>query len=170
MSSIGSQQLTFELLKSLKYTKAIINETLRLHPPASRVVRVALRDSLLPVGGGLDGCSPLFVPKGQIIELDLYTLHHNPEIWGADAEEFKPQRWGDGRPLWEAKWQYAPFLGGMRMCPAQNQVITQLAYILVRIAQRFRAVENKDDVWEYQEESKLTVQSRNSVKVAFIPA
>lgn len=129
VSSIVSQQLTFELLKSLKYTKAIISETLRLHLPASRVTRTALRNTVLPIGGGLDGWSPLFIPKGQTIELDLYSLHHSPEIWGADVEEFKPQRWGDGRPLWEANWQYAHFLGGMRMCPVQNQVITQVAYL-----------------------------------------
>lgn len=168
--SIVSQQLTFELLKSLKCTKAIINETLRLHLPASRVTRTALRDSILPIGGGLDGCSPLFIPKGQTIQLDLYSLHRNPEIWGADVEEFKPQRWGKGRPLWEANWQYAPFLGGMRMCPAQNQVIIQVAYLLVRIAQKFRTVENRDSVWEYEEEIKLTAESRNGVKIAFIPA
>ena len=169
VSSIVSQQLTFELLKSLKYTRAIVNETLRLHLPASRVTRTALRDTVLPVGGGLDGCSPLFILKGQTIELDLYSLHHNPEIWGTDVEEFKPQRWGDRRPLWEANWQYAPFLGGMRMCPAQNQVLTQVAYLLVRIAQTFRAVENRDSVWEYQEEIKMTVESRNGVKIAFVP-
>lgn len=168
--AIGSQPLTFELLKSLKTTRAIINETLRLHLPASRVTRTALRDTVLPVGGGPDGCSPLFMPEGQNIEVDLYTLQRDPNIWGADAEEFKPDRWAEGRPLWEVNWQYEPFFGGMRMCPAQNQVLTQVSYLLVRMAQKFRAIENKDSVWEYEEEIKMTVESRNGVKVALIPA
>lgn len=101
--AIDSQTLTFEILKSLKTIRAIINETLRLHLPASRVTRTALRDTVLPVGGGPNGRSPLFMPKGQNIEVDLYTLQHDPQIWGADAEEFKPERWGEGRPLWEAQ-------------------------------------------------------------------
>lgn len=58
----------------------------------------------------------------------------------------------------------------MRTCPAQNQVITQVTYLLVRIAQKFRTVENRDSVWEYQEEIKMTVESQNGVKIAFVPA
>ena len=166
---VGFQDLTFELLKSLKTTKAIINETLRLRMPASRVVRTALRDTILPAGGGSDGRSPLFVPEGQSIEMDLHSLHRDPKIWGPDAGEFRPERWGEGRLLWEANWQYEPFLGGMRMCPAQNQVITQLSYLLVRVAQTFQVLENRDSVWEYKEEIKMTIESRNGVKVALIP-
>ena len=167
---IGAQQLTFELLKSLETTKAIIKETLRLHLPASRISRVALRDTVLPVGGGHDARSPLFMAKGTVIEMDLYSLQRDPRIWGSDAGEFRPQRWRAGRPLWEAGWQYEPFLGGVRMCPAQNQVLTQLSYLLVRMAQGYRAIENKDPHMGYVEEIKLTVESRNGVKIALIPA
>ena len=166
---LGTQPLTFELIRSLKRTKAIINESLRLHPAASRIDRIALNDTVLPRGGGQDGRSPIFVPKGRVIEMDLYTLQRDPEVWGEDAEEFKPERWGEGRPLWESRWQYEPFLGGIRMCPAQNQVLTQLAYLLVRFAQEFRAVENRDPVYEYAETVTMTVESRNGVKVALWP-
>ena len=56
------------------------------------------------------------------------------------------------------------------MCPAQNQVLTQLSYLLVRMAQTFRAVENRDSVWEYREEIKMTIESLNGVKIALNPA
>ena len=164
--SIGAQPLTSELLKSLKLTKAVIDETLRLHLPASRISRAALRDTVLPVGGGPDRRSPSFVHKGQVVEMELYTLQRNPEYWGYNADEFKPERWGEGRPLWESKWQYGPFLGGMRMCPAQQQVLTQLAYLLVRMAKEFNSVENKDPVLDYVEEIRMTVKSRNEVRIA----
>lgn len=62
---VGSQDSTFKLLRSLETTKAVIDETLRLRMPASRVVRTALRDTTLPAGSGSDGRSPMFVPKGQ---------------------------------------------------------------------------------------------------------
>ena len=169
--SIGSdEKLTFELIKSLKTVRAIINETLRLHLAASRIARTALRDTVLPLGGGCDGRSPLFVPKGRIVEMDLYTVQRDPAIWGSDANEFKPERWNTGRPLWEANWQYQPFLGGLRMCPAQNQVLTQLAYLLVRMAQEYQSIENRDPVLEYVEEIKMTVESRNGVQIGLIPA
>jgi len=52
----------------------------------------------------------------------------------------------------------------MRMCPAENQVLTQLSYRFVRIVQKFRAVEDKDETGEYEEEIKTTVESRNGIK------
>lgn len=52
----------------------------------------------------------------------------------------------------------------MRMCPAENQVLTQLSYPFVRIVQKFRAVEDKDETGEYEEEIKTTVESRNGIK------
>jgi cytochrome P450 len=161
------QALSFEFLRSLKITKAIINESLRLHPATSHIRRMSLCDSVLPKGGGLDGQSPIFVPKGTSIVLDFYTLQRDPKIWGSDADEFKPDRWlNPQRPLWEGKWQYEPFSGGIRMCPAQNQALIQLAYILVRFAQEFKAVENKDEVFEYLESVALTVESKRGVMIA----
>ncbi|KAL8790959.1 MAG: hypothetical protein Q9195_006104 [Heterodermia aff. obscurata] len=171
LAEVSSQkQIDFDLLKSLRYCKAVINETLRLHLPVSRVKRIALRDTVLPIGGGRDEKSPLFVPKGQLVELDLYTLQRDPEIWGPDADEFRPSRWATGRPLWEAKWQYEPFMGGPRICPAQGQVHVQLTYLLVRVVQNFRDIENRDDELAYVEEMKLTSESRNGAKIALIPA
>ena len=108
--------------------------------PASRVVRTALRNMILPTGGGSDGRSPLFVPEGQSVEMDIYSLQRDSDIWVPDAGEFRPERCSKGRPLWEANWQYEPFSGELRMCPAQIQVITQLSYVLVRVAQKFQAV------------------------------
>ena len=164
--NLGTEPLTFELIRSLKRTKAIINESLRLHPAASRIGRTSLTGTILPRGGGHDGQSPIFVPKGQVIEMDPYSLQRDQDIWGKDADQFVPDRWIGDRSLWEAKWQYEPFLGGIRMCPAQNQVLTQLAYLLVRFAQEFRWIENKDPVFEYEEKVTLTVESRNGVKIA----
>lgn len=127
---------------------------------------MSLRDTILPKGGGLDGQSPIFVPKGQAAEMDLYSVQRDTTIWGPDADDFKPDRWNDGRPLWESKWQYEPFLGGIRMCPAQNQVLTQVSYLLIRFAQEFRVVENRDEILEYMERVSMTVESRNGTKIA----
>ncbi|KAF7898275.1 hypothetical protein EAF00_004721 [Botryotinia globosa] len=164
----SSQALTFEYLRSLRVTKAIINESLRLHPAASRLGKISLRDNtILPKGGGEDGQFPIFVPKGTVVGLDLYTLQRDPAIWGADADEFKLGRWLDvNRPLWEAKWQYEPFLGGIRMCPAQNLVLIQLSYLLVRLAQQIEFIENRDEVFEYLERVTMTVESKNGAKIA----
>ena len=170
VQDIGDQKLTFEFIKNLKWPKMILNESLRLHLPATMAVKAALTDTILPVGGGPDQLSPLFVPKGKRIGIQMYAVHRNREIWGDDVDEFKPERWAEGRPLWEAKWQYLPFMGGIRMCPAQQMVLAQLTYMLVRFAQEFSVLENRDEVMEWMGEVKMTVESRNGAKVALTPA
>lgn len=86
------QEYTFELLHSLLITKSIIDVSPRLHPTASRLARTALKHTILPKGGGSTGESPTLVPKGTVVEMDLYTLQRDPTFWGEDADEFKPSR------------------------------------------------------------------------------
>lgn len=62
--------------------------------------RAAMVDTVLPLGGGEDGKSPLFVPKGQVVQWSLYTIHRRKDIYGEDADEFKPERWATLRPGW----------------------------------------------------------------------
>ena len=165
--SLGSRPLTFEVLKSLIPFKYVIFGTLRLQGPSGRVLRTALRDTILLVGGGgLNGRFPLFVEKGVIMALNLWTLHHDKEIWGNDANEFNPQRWIDRRPMWE----FVPFLGGPHICPAQQQVLTHAVYILVRLVKEFPEIENRDASREYVEFTKMTTESRNGVQIALYPA
>lgn len=164
--SLGSQPLTFEVLKSLVLFKHVLFETIRLQGPSGRVLRTALRDTILPVGGGPDGQSPVFVEQGVIVALHLWGLHHDRDIWDDDVDEFKPQRWLGKRPMWE----FVPFLGGPRICPAQQQVLTQAVYVLVRLVREFSGIENRDPTQEYVEMTKMTVESRNGVKIALFPA
>ena len=164
--ALGSRPLTFEVLKSLTLFKHVIFETLRLQGPSGRVLRTALHNTILPVGGGPDGQSPVFVERGAVVALHLWGLHHDRDIWGDDVDEFKPQRWVDRRPMWE----FVPFLGGPRICPAQQQVLTQTVYVLVRLVREFAGIENRDSTQEYVELTKMTVESRNGVKIALFPA
>ncbi|TGO89581.1 hypothetical protein BPOR_0102g00040 [Botrytis porri] len=58
---LGDQPPTFESLKSLRSFRNVLQETLRLQGPAGRPQRLALKNTILPVGGGPDGQSPIFV-------------------------------------------------------------------------------------------------------------
>jgi cytochrome P450 len=104
------------------------------------------------------------VPKGTSVLANLAAAHTNPDIWGGDVEEFKAERWGEARPLWQAKCQYEPLYREPRMCPAQQIVLTQVAYPLVRLAQEFKGLKNRDEVHE------LTMSSKNGAKVSLTPA
>lgn len=73
---------------------------------------MALKDTVVPLGGGPDGKSPLFIPKGWSLAWSVWTMHRRKDFYGEDAEEFKPERWETLRPGWE----YLPFNGGPRIC------------------------------------------------------
>ena len=165
--ALGSRPLTYELLKSLTLFRHVIFETVRLQGPSGRVFRTALRDTILPVGGGADGRSPLFVQRGVVVALNIWALHHDKDIWGEDADRFRPRRWDEKRPT--TTWEFVPFYGGPRVCPAQEQALTQMVYLLVRLVREFARMENRDPSREYVELTKMATESRNGVKVAFFP-
>jgi cytochrome P450 len=81
--------ITADHAKELVYLEAVIKETIRLHPAAPFMTRVANQDAVI------DG--DIFVQKGQIVNLSVYALARNPRVWGRDAAEFKPERWIDAK-------------------------------------------------------------------------
>lgn len=109
---------TYENLKEMKYLRAVLNESLRVHPIVPENARIAQVDTMLPTGGGEDGKSPIFVKKGQIATWSMYAMHRRRDFYGEDAEEFRPERWldSDGKKGLRVGWEYLPFHGGPRIC------------------------------------------------------
>ncbi|KAB8069709.1 cytochrome P450 [Aspergillus leporis] len=166
VSVLQGQPPTYEQLRRLKYIQYCVNESLRLHPVVPRNEREAIRDTVLPLGGGKDGLSPVFVPKGTLAAYNVYAMHRRADLYGPDAEEFRPERWEDG--TLQPRWGYLPFNGGPRICIGQRYALTEVSYILVRMVQEFRRLESRDPgPWE--ESLALTLCSRNGTKVGLIP-
>lgn len=69
----------------------------------------------LPVGGGPDGRSPILVRPGEAVGYCVYAMHRRKDVYGEDAEDFRPERWG-GDELKDVGWAYLPFNGGPRLC------------------------------------------------------
>ncbi|KAJ5968855.1 cytochrome P450 [Penicillium viridicatum] len=156
---------TYEQLRELKYVQCCVNESLRLHPVVPRNEREAIRDTILPLGGGKDGLSPIFVSKGTLVCYNIYAMHRRVDFYGPDAEEFRPERWEDGKL--QPRWGYLPFNGGPRICIGQRYALTEVSYVLVRLVQVFSRLESRDPgPWE--ESLALTLCSRNGTRVGLI--
>lgn len=111
---------------ALVYTRAVIQETMRLYPPVWALIRVAAKHDVI---GGKE------VNPGDRVVLFTYGAHHNPKFW-TDPEAFQPERWLNKAK--QVKYSYMPFGAGKRSCPggAMSQVENTLALsILLR---RFR--------------------------------
>jgi cytochrome P450 len=130
-------------LKECKYLQDVLRESLRLYQPAALESRVALRDTILPTGGGADGTSPIAVQKGQVVLWCSYAMHRRQDLWGADVLSFKPERSEvpETSRLLGGGWLYQPFGGGPRTCLGQQYALTEASYFLVRFLQRLEGVE-----------------------------
>ncbi|KAL7910137.1 cytochrome P450 [Trichoderma velutinum] len=141
VTELEGRKPTWEELKNLKYLNMVLKETLRLYAAVASNMRTAERDTVLPKGGGPDGQSPLFVPKGTDCRFSTYSLHRRKDYWGDDADEFRPERWETHRPGWE----YIPFSGGPRICIGQQFALTQMLYLITRVLQTFNDIQPGDD-------------------------
>ena len=99
-------------LRKCEYLQWVMHEVIRIVAIIPMNERIALQDTTLPRGGGSDGTKPIFVRKGIQILIPLYAIQHRPDLWGEDAEDFKPERW-QGRKI---GWEWIPFGGGARKC------------------------------------------------------
>lgn len=125
---LGGRVPTLADLPHLRYTKMVIDESLRLFPPAWGIGRAAMSDD------EIDG---YHIPQGSIVALSAYVTHRLPEYW-PNPEGFDPQRWageqGDQRP----RFAYFPFGGGPRLCIGNNFALMELQLVLATMAQRVR--------------------------------
>jgi cytochrome P450 len=124
----GDREPTAADYSALAYTRAVIQETMRLYPPIWMLLRQAAKDDVI------EGKE---IRAGDKVALFAYGAHHNPKYW-ENPESFSPELWLGDAAKKRKPYTYLPFGGGKRACigGAMSQVENTLALsILLR---RFR--------------------------------
>ncbi|CAD6885969.1 unnamed protein product [Tilletia controversa] len=119
----------FADLKELKYLGAVISESLRVFPPTPATSRQAAVDSVI------DG---VFIPKGTVILIPSRAMNLDPVgDWGADAGDFKPERWLDLPPTYDATFSLMTFIAGAHKCIAYQMAQNEMRLITAMLVANF---------------------------------
>ncbi|CCL99520.1 uncharacterized protein FIBRA_01538 [Fibroporia radiculosa] len=120
--------LSYDELDQLPYLDSICRETLRVYPAAPVVIRVATKDTVLPLSEpivGTDGTmiSEIPISKGMEVIVGILGCNSSKALWGEDALEWKPERWLSPLPATVTKntipgvySNLMTFIGGKRAC------------------------------------------------------
>ncbi|XVF06072.1 hypothetical protein REPUB_Repub06bG0016800 [Reevesia pubescens] len=117
---------SIDQLSKLTLLHMVINESLRLYPPAFVLPRMAFEDIKL---------GDLTIPKGLSIWIPVLALHHSEELWGEDVNEFNPDRF-NSRPFASGR-HFIPFAAGPRNCIGQSFAMMEAKIILAMLISRF---------------------------------
>ena len=115
-------------LVNLPYMRMVIDEAMRLYPPAWGFSRQALAD---------DDLGGFHLPRGWLAFVVPYVLHRLPEFW-PDAEAFEPERFSAERSAGRPKFVYLPFGAGPRQCIGNQFALIEAQLIVATLAQRYR--------------------------------
>jgi len=119
---------TLEDLMRMPYTRMVMDEALRLYPPAWLIMRENLEDD--EIGG-------YRIPKGYTLMIPVYTIHHDPKLW-PEPDAFKPERFSKENAKTHHRFSYFPFGGGPRQCIGNNFALMEMQLIIVLMLQKFR--------------------------------
>jgi cytochrome P450 len=122
---LGGRDPIYEDLDRLTYTKAIVQESMRLFPPAPTFSRLCLSDDVI-LGRR--------IPKGTIVMIAPWVLHRHRRFWD-HPDNFKPERFHLAH---ERPRAYLPFGVGPRICIGAGFAMMEAVMILAQIAQRYR--------------------------------
>lgn len=121
---------SYDQVKELPYVDAVIKETMRIHSTSSLgLPRVVIGDGIT--------IQNHFFPAGTTLSVPAYTIHHSKEIWGEDAEEFRPERWTKDKLTDRQKDAFIPFSYGPRSCVGRNVAEMEMALIVSTVFRNF---------------------------------
>lgn len=132
---LSGRRATLADLPKLTFTRQVLVENLRLHPPVWMFTRIATQDTEL---------ADHFIPAGTTILLSPYIFHHRENVF-PDADLFDPDRWAESRLTKDAYDAFMPFGFGARRCIGEEFSMTEAMLAVAHILQ----------VWHMTAESQL---------------
>ncbi len=125
---LGGRPPRVEDLPRLPYTEMVVEEAMRLYPPAWILSRSPIADDV--VGG-------YWIPADKMVMLCPYLTHRHSAFW-ENPEGFDPERFSPARSAGRPRYAYFPFGGGPRLCIGSGFAVQEARLVLATVAQRVR--------------------------------
>ena len=125
---LGGRTPRYEDLTNLRYTRMVIEESMRLYPPAHTMAREPI---------ATDHILGHRIPDGALVLIVPWLLHRKPSLW-EHPDRFDPERFSPERVLARPRYAYIPFGAGQRICIGAAFAMTEAMLILAMIAQCYR--------------------------------
>ncbi|XP_038141280.1 cytochrome P450 3A30-like isoform X2 [Cyprinodon tularosa] len=117
----------YDGLMQMEYLSSVVDECLRLYPPAARIERMT-KETVRIQG--------ITIPKNMIVQVPVYALHRDPDLW-PDPEEFKPDRFSKENKHNINPYAYLPFGMGPRNCLGKRFALVMIKLALVKVLQTY---------------------------------
>jgi cytochrome P450 len=126
---LGGRLPTYDDLQRLTYTRMVIEEAMRLYPPAPALTGRVAREA--------DDICGHRVAKGMEVAILPWVLHRHRTLWD-DPDRFDPERFSPERSATRPRFAYLPFGGGPRICIGAQLAMTEVMLLVATMAQRYR--------------------------------
>ena len=127
-AALGKRSPTLADLPALPYTRMVVDEILRLYPPAGMLARQVVADDVI------DGYR---IPGNSIIMLIPFMTHRYPGVW-ENPEAFIPERFAPEAAGQRPKSAYIPFSGGARICLGNHFALAEMVFSYAMLIARYR--------------------------------
>nr|XP_042124184.1 cytochrome P450 3A11-like isoform X4 [Peromyscus maniculatus bairdii] len=150
---------TYDKVMEMEYLDMVLSETLRLYPITNRIFRTGKQDD--KIGG-------VFIPKGSLVMVPIYALHHDPEYW-PEPEEFHPERFSKENKGNINPYVYLPFGNGPRNCLGMKFALMNLKLALTKVLQNFSFQPCKETQIPMKLDRQLLLQPAKPIVLKVIP-
>jgi cytochrome P450 len=124
---LGGRPPEFSDLDKIPFLRQVLDESLRLYPPAWILGRRAIGEDM--IGG-------YYVAPGTVLAISIYTLHRHPAFW-ENPDTFDPQRFAPTQAVARHRFAYIPFGGGPRQCIGNNLGLMEASLVIACVCQRY---------------------------------
>lgn len=125
VSVLGGRTPALEDLPRMPYVRMVIEEVMRLYPPAWTFTRESIADDTI------DGYR---IPAGSTIFISPYVLHHLPGLW-SNPEGFDPERFAEEHATARPRFSYMPFGAGPHVCIGNHFAMVEMQLVVAMLVQ-----------------------------------